>query len=302
MQAGGAFKLLADARRDVPELHDVRRFRHEWERAASLDLRRGRVSVAATYAAKGRVESGTRQDMVDLIFEGWREDVCAGRSSLMLAADAETVAELNARARAWRVGAGEVPGEGALLGDGSVVGVGDVVVTRQNRRALVTGSGWVKNRDDWVVQAIGEDGSMRVRRAGGGAVAVLPGEYVAENPELGYATTAHRAQGRTVDTAHAYVTATTVRKPLYVMATRGRDSKRLYVNTASDPDAATSHGEDVHADPGEILESAITTSGADLSATETRRVEEAAAAAPWRIEAQGAAAIALTRRSVARGI
>ncbi|KGN29460.1 hypothetical protein N802_13620, partial [Knoellia sinensis KCTC 19936] len=291
VQAGGAFKLLADARRDAPELHDVRRFRNEWERAASLDLRRGRASVAATYAAKGRVESGSRQDMVDLIFEGWREDAHAGRSSLMLAADAETVSELNARARAHRVAAGEVAGEGVRLGDGTLVGVGDVVVTRLNRRALVTGSGWVKNGDDWVVQAIGDDGSTRVRRAGGGAVVVLPGDYVAENLELGYATTAHRAQGRTVDTAHAYVTATTVREPLYVMATRGRESNRLYVDTAFEPDTATSHGEDVHADPGEILQTAITTSGADLSATETRRVEEAAASTPWRIEAQGAAAL-----------
>lgn len=213
----------------------------------------------------------------------------------MLAADAETVAELNARARAHRVAAGDVSGDGVRLGDGTVVGVGDVVVTRLNRRALVTGSGWVKNGDDWVVQSIGEDGSMRVRRAGGGAVAVLPQEYVAENLELGYATTAHRAQGRTVDTAHAYVTATTVREPLYVMATRGRESNRLYVDTAFDPDAATNHGEDVHADPGEILQTAINTSGADLSATETCRAEQAAAAAPWRIEAQGAAAMAAAR-------
>lgn len=98
-----------------------------------------------------------------------------------------------------------------------------------------------------------------------------------------------------MDTAHAYVTATTVREPLYVMATRGRESNRLYVDTAFDPDAATSHGEGVHADPGEILQSAITTSGADLSATETRRVEEAAARSPWRIEAQGAAALAALR-------
>lgn len=185
VQAGGAFKLLSDARRGAPELHDVRRFQNEWERAASLDLRRGRASVAATYAAKGRVESGSREDMVDLIFEGWREDVRAGRTSLMLAADAETVSELNERARAHRVAAGEVAGEGVRLGYGSVAGVGDVVVTRLNRRALVTGSGWVKNGDDWIVQAFVEDGSMRVRRARGGAVAVLPAEYVAENLELG---------------------------------------------------------------------------------------------------------------------
>ena len=230
--------------------------------------------------------------MVDLIFDGWKQDVQAGQTSLMLAADAETVRDLNARARAHRVASGEVSDMGVRLGDGTVVGVGDVVVTRQNRRALVTGSGWVKNGDDWIVQAIDEGGAMRVRRANGGAVAVLPRDYVTENLELGYATTAHRAQGRTVDTAHAYVTATTVREPLYVMATRGRESNRLYVDTAFDPDTATSHEDDIHADPSEILQAAIITSGADLSAAETRSIEEATARSPWRLEAQGAAMLA----------
>jgi len=50
-----------------------------------------------------------------------------------------------------------------------------------------------------------------------------------------------RAQGRTVDTTHVYITAATLREPLYVMATRGRESNRPYVDTAYDPDKATSH-------------------------------------------------------------
>ena len=39
----------------------------------------------------------------------------AGRSALMMAADAETVADLNARARAHRVGVGEVAADGILV-------------------------------------------------------------------------------------------------------------------------------------------------------------------------------------------
>ncbi len=293
VQAGGAFKLLADTRRDAPALHDVRRFRHEWERAASLKLRAGRPSAAATYVEQGRVESGTREDMIDLVFDGWQADLTAGRSSLMMAADAQTVADLNARARAHRVAVGEVSPHGVEVADGGVIGVGDVVVTRHNQRALVTGRGWVKNGDDWVVQAINTDGSMRVQRPGGAAVAVLPPEYVREHVELGYASTAHRAQGRTVESAHAYVSAATVREPLYVMATRGRESNRLYVDTTYDPDLATSHNEPVQADPVTVLAGVISTSGADLSATETRRQEEAAFSADWRLQAEGAA---VTRR------
>ena len=190
MQAGGAFKLLADTRRDAPTLHDVRRFRREWERAASLKLCAGRPSVAAAYMEHERVESGSREDMIDLIFDGWLTDVRGGRTSLMLAADAETVADLNARARAHRVEVGEVAAEGARIADGVTVGVGDVVVTRHNQRALATGRGWVKNGDDWIVRAIGDDGSMRVQRAVGGAAALLPTAYVQAHVELGYASTA----------------------------------------------------------------------------------------------------------------
>jgi ATP-dependent exoDNAse (exonuclease V) alpha subunit len=168
--------------------------------------------------------------------------------------------------------------------------VGDVVVTRHNQRALVTGRGWVKNGDDWIVQGIGTDGSMRVQRAGGGAVAELPAAYVQAHVELGYASTAHRAQGRTVDAAHAYVTSATMREPLYVMATRGRESNRLYVDTTYDPDVATSHEDVTEADPVEVLESVIRTSGADASGTATRQAEEEAAHAEWRLMAEGSAA------------
>ena len=295
VQAGGAFKLLTDTRRDAPSLHDVRRFRHEWERDASLQLRTGKPTVAATYVRHGRVESGSREDMIDLIFDGWLTDVTAGRASLMLAADAQTVADLNARARAHRVTVGEVAAEGVRLADRTTVGVGDVVVTRHNQRALVTGRGWVKNGDDWVVQAISPDGSIRVRRAGGGTVAQLPAGYVQEHVELGYASTAHRAQGRTVDTAHAYVSAAVVREPLYVMATRGRESNRLYIDTIYDPDVATSHGDAPEADPIDVLEGVIGTSGAELSATATRHAEEEAAEAEWLVLAQGGAVLDVYR-------
>ena len=134
--AGGAFKLLATDRDDAPQLLDVRRFRHEWERDASLGLRAGRPTAAAAYVAQGRVEGGDRESMLDVLFEAWRADTRAGRRSLMMAADAQTVADLNARARADRVATGDVTAHGVRVADGSTLGVGDVVVTRLNQRAL----------------------------------------------------------------------------------------------------------------------------------------------------------------------
>ncbi|MHB8300923.1 MAG: MobF family relaxase, partial [Dermatophilaceae bacterium] len=149
-----------------------------------------------------------------------------------------------------------------------------LVVTRQNNRLLSCGRGWVKNGDHWLVQEVAADGAVTVARtmgAGipGGRRVVLPADYVRQHVELGYATTAHRAQGRTVDTAHAFVSVTTQREVLYVAATRGRESNRLYVDTMYDPDVDTQHGLPAERDAGDVLRQVLQARGADLSATET---------------------------------
>ncbi|MHB1535981.1 MAG: hypothetical protein ACYC1D_15500 [Acidimicrobiales bacterium] len=101
---------------------------------------------------------------------------------------------------------------------------------------------------------------------------VLAADYVAQHVELAYATTAHRAQGRTTDTAHAMVAPTTTRENLYVAATRGRESNQLYVDVAYDPDPATSHDGMVEAQSAsDVLAGVLANEGADISAHETMR-------------------------------
>ena len=207
--------------------------------------------------------------MLDLLYEAWRDDTRGGKRSLMMANDSQTVLDLNRRARADRVAAGQVSPSGVETANGSVVGVGDSVVTRRNQRGLATGRGWVKNGDQWTVFGLHGDGSIDVRRINGKGRATLPAAYVREHVELGYATTAHRAQGRTVDTAHSFVSATTLREPLYVMATRGRDGNRLYVDTMYEPDIATSHEPPEELTPADVLRHVLANSGADKSATQT---------------------------------
>ncbi len=273
VEAGGAFSLVVADRGDLaPELVDVRRFRSDWEKTASVELRLGSGSAIDAYTGHGRVAGGDRTEMLERLYQGWKADIDAGCSSLMVAADAATVAELNRRARADRVAAGAVVDEGVAIGDGQRVGVGDEVITRANNRLLATGRRWVKNGDRWTVTATNTDGSMAVRRAGGSGEVVLPADYAAAHVELAYATTAHRAQGRTVDTAHAMVSPTTTREVLYVAATRGRESNRLYVDTSYDPDPQTSH--DGMTQPqiaGEVLAGVLANEGADVSAHETLR-------------------------------
>jgi conjugative relaxase-like TrwC/TraI family protein len=274
VEAGGAFHMLVHDRDLAPELTDVRRFTHAWERAAFIDLRVGRPDAVDAYEEGNRIEGGDRESILDQLHDAWKADVAAGHRSLMIASDKDTVAALNERARAHRVAAGEVQENGIQTVGGASVGVGDLVVTRENNRLLSCGRGWVKNGDQWLVKEVAADGAVTVARtmgAGmpGGRQVVLPADYVRQHVELGYATTAHRAQGRTVDTAHAFVSVTTQREVLYVAATRGRESNRLYVDTMYDPDADTQHGLPAERDAGDVLRQVLEARGADLSATET---------------------------------
>ena len=271
VEAGGAFSLLVKDRGDlVAELTDVRRFDAEWEKAASIELRLGNKAAIDDYEAHGRIAEGDRETLLNAIYTAWKNDVDAGKSSLMIAGDSTTVTELNVRARADRVLEGTVSNDGLLIADGQRAGVGDEVVTRQNNRLVTTGKTWVKNGDHWIVTATKLDGSMALRRASGGGEVSLPADYVAQHLELAYATTAYRSQGRTTDTAHAVVSPATTREVLYVSATRGRESNSLYVDTSFDPDPATSH--DVATSQRtarDVLAGVLANAGADLSAHES---------------------------------
>jgi conjugative relaxase-like TrwC/TraI family protein len=266
IEAGGAFRMLVDDRGGaVPELSTVRRFVHEWEREASTQLRVGDPAAIDHYEQHGRIHSGDRADMLDALYRAWQADTRAGRTSIMIAADLQTAAELNQRARNDRL-AGSDDDAFVRLADGTHTGVGDRIVTRQNDRRLAIGRRWVKNGDTWTVHAINRDGSLAVASEGCRSTVVLPATYVAEHVELGYATTAYRAQGRTVETAHVLVAPTTTREALYVAATRGRFANHLYVDTCYDPDPDTGHDLDDAGSATATLRAALNRTGADDSA------------------------------------
>ncbi|WP_246211482.1 MobF family relaxase [Phytoactinopolyspora alkaliphila] len=268
VDAGGAFGMLVRDRDLPPELTGVRRFTAEWERAASVRLRIGDVDVIDTYLEQGRVHDGSSEDMVDAAYQAWRADEGAGLRSVLIAADRLTVRELNERARADLVTSGDVERGGTGLHDGTSAGVGDRIVTRRNDRYLAAGPrSWVKNGDHWTVRLRHQDGSLTVARADGrGAAITLPTAYVAEDVELAYATTAHRAQGSTVDTAHAIVVeASATREALYVSMTRGKARNTAYVVTDSDDEFPS----DESLGAREALTNIMRRSGAELSARET---------------------------------
>ena len=276
VEAGGAFGMLVHARGVVPELFDVRRFHAPWEREASLRLRVGDEDVVDDYAFHGRVHDGDHDTALDLAYRAWRDDRAGGRASILIAPTVDTVQTLNDRARTDLILEGRVSVDGVRLHDGTLAGIGDAIIARLNDRRLRLGRGWVKNGDRFQVTAHHDDGSLTVRRADTRARGrlILPAAYVAANVELGYAVTAHRAQGSTFDTAHAIITPEGMtREVLYVSLTRGRAANHAYIIT-DQPHLEEHQYPAIAPDAAAILRGILGRVGAELSATETIRAEQ----------------------------
>ena len=278
VDASGAFGLLATQGRAV-ELTSLWRFDLAWEAAAGQQLRIGNTDCIDTYAAHGRLHDGPAEVMTAGAYSAWETAIRDGRSALLIAADNATVVDLNTQARATRVRAGAVEPGGARLHDDTVAGVGDVIVTRRNRRDLRTTTGaWVRNGDLWMVTARADDGSLLVQRKAdiksqvraSRSVVRLPADYVAEHVELGYATTAHRAQGMTVDATFTILRTGMSRELAYVAMTRGRAENHAFIATDI-PDLGYDGAPAPEQTGRHVMAKILATTGAQTSATQTLR-------------------------------
>lgn len=283
VESGGALRLIARESGAV-ELSTLYRFADSAEAEATLKIRVGDTGGLDFYQDAGRIRHGSHQSMTGAAYVGWKADMLAGRKALMVAATNAEVAELCARARADRVAAGQVEPGGVRLHDGNLAGERDLIVTRDNNRRLRAGvRDFVKNGDAWQVLARHEDGALTVEHLEHHGRVLLPPDYVAANVELLYATTAHRAQGSTVDACHALITEDMARENFYVIVSRARRGTVLYVAThelaSLDQDE---HVDAVRFDPDvyaarEILEHVVARESAELSATEQIRAARATA-------------------------
>ena len=237
--SGGALRLV-DREIGAVHLDELFRFRNHEEAAATLSLREpplvGTDKPFEWYKENNRVVAGDADAMIEDVFHGYSADIQAGKQSIMIASTNEAVTKLNDLAQAHAIEHGQVStGAGAVaLHNSSRAHVGDTIVTRKNARRLIVNSGqdFVKNGDLWRVTDLHDDGRITAQHTGHGGKVTLPAGYVQESVELGYASTIHRAQGSTVDTAHALVDASTDRAGAYVALTRGRENNQLYVALA----------------------------------------------------------------------
>ena len=292
--AGGALADVAEHGLRY-ELAEVRRFTASWERAASLRLRDGDPDVLHTYARHGRLlDGGAAEQTEAAAARAWLADTLAGRESLLLVSSNEAAARISASLRAELVALGRVAERGVELGkQGTIAGIGDLVQARRNGWELIGFDGNTRapiNRETYRVTDLRPDGGLTVapviaRGDDGeqlGEPLVLPANYVAADVTLGYASTVHAAQGRTVDTAHAVIQPGTDAAGAYVALTRGRERNTAHVVTTAVPeDAATGETHNVaprtaHAVLADIIERDPHDQGARSALAEQERAAEAA--------------------------
>lgn len=281
VDAGGVLQLL-EHEVGATYLTDLHRFTDPHEARASLLLRDGNTDALTFYSRRHRIRSGTSSLMLERAYAAWAADDLRGSRSVLIAATTADVTTLNARARRDRVQAGDVERYGAVLRDGNFAGVGDRVVTRENARTLRFGRGqWVHNGDTWHVLRRHRDGALTLRHLEGRGKVRVAADYVADALELAYASTAHRVQGTTTDTAHALVTPEMTREGLYVASTRGRSGTTWYVATEASADIACDHEPGEPRTALEVLTAVLARKSTEGSATEAlRQVQERATTLP----------------------
>ena len=241
IDAGGLFRGLAE-RLNAVELVDNRRQTAAWERGALDHLRHGDTAAAvAAYRAHDRVVAADNADAArDRLVEDWwtASSGTPDPAVVMIAARRSDVEHLNSLARARMHAAGLLHGAQLVTADGTVFQAGDRVMTlRNDRRAGVT-----NGTRGHILQVDTEHGGV-VMRSDDGRDLQLPAGYLdAGWLTHGYAITAHKAQGVTVDRSYVLGSEAIYREWGYVALSRARHHTRLYLVDHRNGDRHADHG------------------------------------------------------------
>jgi ATP-dependent exoDNAse (exonuclease V) alpha subunit len=229
--AGGPFKYLAEVLGEA-RLSIIRRQEAKWARDAVRDFEAGRAREAiATYIEHDHFHlADSRPQAMAQLIEQWKTDGGVSRPDgvFILATLNCEVKELNLRAQAERIRAGEVDPEQKLYANGVYFHVGDRLQFTQNSTEL-----GVLNADTATVLRVEPDRERLFVRLdeGGREVAVSLKRYSPENLRLGYASTTHKAQGATLPYVHVLMGGSLTDEHMgYVQASRSRKSTHMFTD------------------------------------------------------------------------
>jgi len=227
---GGVLDMAAVLVRGVHDMTSLHRFTDPDYAQLTLDLRNGRDPAALfdRLHALGLVQLHEDADALRAAVAQERIDGAA-----ITTATNDEARELNSLIREDRVRAGTVDDARTTDGaDGLPIGAGDLIQTRRN-----DAEAGVANRQTWIVQQVGGDGSLWVRDAATARkqqrTVHLPTKYVTEHAHLAYASTAYGVQGMTVPESHTILSDALDAAGVYVGLTRGREANRLHVVAAN---------------------------------------------------------------------
>ena len=237
INAGGAFAALAEDLGAIT-LRQNRRQAAAWEKAALRALRDGDPDHAVDlYLDAGRVAvtDDAHAAHHKMVSDWWAARV-KNEDVLMLASRRASVDALNRIARARLQVEGELGAE-ELAAGGRAFAIGDAVIAGRNdyRIGLLNGS-------RGTVTAVDPKRRRITVETTEGRTVEVPTRYLAAGHlTYGYATTVHKAQGATVDTALLLVDDQSYREAAYTGLSRGRVANRVYVVT-DDAHAIEAHG------------------------------------------------------------
>ena len=211
--SGGVHVLAENVRQTDPE-----------ERTVLAQLRAGSIERAVNwYAEHDRITTGRdREEALNQMIAAWATDVTDGKQTAMLAWRRANVAALNSRARFAMAEAGRLSGP-ELHVAGNIYQAGDRFVTLAPSAHGAARHLAARNRDRRT-NRYRHPGRPHGRRR---THTLGPDQIGPDRLAHGYATTVHRSQGATFDTAHLYADGGG-RELGYVGMSRARESAHVH--------------------------------------------------------------------------
>lgn len=220
---GGVLQMAEHATEAAVDLDTVHRFENPAYAALTLAIRQrqnpGEQFDLLVDMGLVRVHA-SQEEANQALASAWEQGAREGNPPLICAATNENAQQINAAIHQHHTS--DRPGSetGALVGmDGLPLSMGARIMTRRNDAQL-----GVLNRQSWIIRQIGPTHTKIQDPDGGHRTLHVPNEYLSEHAHLGWAVTAHGAQGATVDQGHVLVDEHTDAAGLYVGLTRGRVS------------------------------------------------------------------------------